>query len=84
MSKKFDSEEDLIPPHRHRSFTRYIVLSDGKTFDILSDCKEIEVPDSIDDVGAYIKSRLIKDHPTFWVEGKDEQFCLDLVQYSKY
>jgi hypothetical protein len=50
------------------------VLSDGKTYDVLADCHEIEVPDDIDDVQGYIRDRLHSgDHPTFqWGMDKDE------------
>lgn len=68
------NEEDFTPPHRHRTFTKYIVLSDKKSFDILDDCYQIEVPDEIDDVEGYIRSRMhSSDHPTFkWDTSKDE------------
>lgn len=62
------NEEDFVPPHRHRTFTKYIVLSDRKTYDVLSDCHEIEVPDDIDDVEGYIHERMVShgDHPSLW------------------
>lgn len=69
------NEEDFVPPHRHRTFTKYIVLSDGKTYDVLADCHEIEVPDDIDDVAGYIRQRVHghHEHPTFkWDASKDE------------
>lgn len=69
------NEEDFIPPHRHRTFTKYIVLSDGKTYDVLDECHEIEVPDEINDVDGYIRERMQShgDHPTFkWGGDKDE------------
>ena len=71
MPKKIDQEEDFVPTHRHRTFTRYVVLSDGKTFDAVSDCKEIEVPDDIEDVAGYIRSRIhTHDHPILdWTMG---------------
>jgi hypothetical protein len=66
MPHRVDPEEDFVPTHRHRTFTRYIVLSDGKTFDVLSECTEIEVPDDIDDVEGYIRNRIHNaNHPTF-------------------
>jgi hypothetical protein len=65
-------EEDFIPTHRHRTFTRYIVLSDGKTFDVLSECKEIEVPDDVEDVDGYIHSRIHNNHPIFDWHNKGE------------
>jgi hypothetical protein len=68
------NEEDFVPPHRHRTFTNYIVLSDGKTFDVFADCTQIEVPDDIDDIAGYIRDRMtIFNHPTFkWDAGKNE------------
>lgn len=67
-------EEDFVPAHRHRTFTRYVVLSDGKTFDILSECTQIEVPDDIDDVQGYIHNRIHNgNHPTFDWSSKNKQ-----------
>jgi hypothetical protein len=66
MPHRVDPEEDFVPTHRHRTLTRYIVLSDGKTFDVLSECTEIEVPDDIEDVQGYIRNRIHNaNHPTF-------------------
>ncbi len=67
------NEEDFIPPRRHRTFTRYIVLSDGETFDVLDSCTEIDVPDDIVDVDGYIRNRIgNNDHPTFDWRNKDK------------
>jgi hypothetical protein len=45
------------------TYTRYVVLPDGKTFDILDDCRIVDVPDDIDDVEGYILDG--KTQPTF-------------------
>lgn len=69
MPKRYDDEEETH--HRHRTFTKYVVLSDGKTFDVLADCQILEVPDDIEDVDGYIKRRLhANDHPTLFPDQK--------------
>jgi hypothetical protein len=45
------------------TYTRYVVLPDGKTFDILDDCRIVDVPDDVDDVEGYILDG--KAQPTF-------------------
>lgn len=38
------------------TYTRYVVLPDGKTFDVLDDCRIVDVPDDVDDVEDYISN----------------------------
>jgi hypothetical protein len=69
MPHRYDEEQETH--HRHRTFTKYVVLSDGKTYDILADCQIIEVPDDVDDVDGYIRRRLHnQDHPSLFPDSK--------------
>lgn len=60
------------------TYTRYVVLPDGKTFDILDDCRIVDVPDDVDDVEDYIVTNGKGRHsfkdtntPTLWREQDD-------------
>lgn len=58
---------------RSKTYTRYIVLPDGKTFDVFDDCRIVEVPDDIEDVQGYIQGKrdpVFSDphQPTLWRE----------------
>jgi hypothetical protein len=59
--------------HNINTFTRYVVLSDGKTFDVLSGCTEIDIPDDVEDIEGYIRDHINPaNYPTFDWHSKDK------------
>jgi hypothetical protein len=60
------------------TYTRYVVLPDGKTFDVLDDCRIVDVPDDVDDVEGYIQGKAtprFEDNytPTLWHNEEDDR-----------
>lgn len=58
------------------TYTRYVVLPDGKTSHVLDDCRIVDVPDDVDDVDGYIQGKVTpRFHdvhtPTFWHDEDD-------------
>jgi hypothetical protein len=60
------------------TYTRYVVLPDGKTFDVLDDCRIVDVPDDVDDVEGYIQGKATSRFedtytPTLWHNEEDDR-----------
>lgn len=60
------------------TYTRYVVLPDGKTFDVLDDCRIVDVPDDVDDIEGYIQGKAsprFEDTytPTFWHNEEEDR-----------